>query len=390
LQAALEIKLLRNNKEPIKDISFKAENIKVEKVSNNIELLKKYNLIYENKYIIKYEFTAREIATKLELTDEEIKDVSFVSGWIDANCDGKFSKNYEKWVEIAICRGITKEMLVAMECIEASNNQELIDALNKYCCQHEINTPLRVAHFLAQAATESGGFTKFVEDGTYKESIAIQSSYYSAYRNSIEGKNIQLIPRKDRNGNIQRDNDGNIIYNCKQPEYFNCKYGGKQGNTKVEPLNPKKQYYYQINDGFNYRGRGLIQITFRDTYKNFTTRYNAKNPDDIKDFEANPNLLEQIKYAVASACDYWANKYNPKLGKNLNSLADEGVADEVMLKISGTVNGYWKLNADEFNHLSAYDKTLYTKANDNFYIKTPNGYNERLEKFHKLKQYLGL
>ncbi|MFA7030557.1 MAG: hypothetical protein WC179_09800, partial [Candidatus Cloacimonadaceae bacterium] len=42
---------------------------------------------------------------------------------------------------------ITKEMLNAI-CTNASTNQELLDALNKYCPQYEINTPLRIAHFL--------------------------------------------------------------------------------------------------------------------------------------------------------------------------------------------------------------------------------------------------
>jgi predicted chitinase len=298
----LEIKLLRDNKEPIKDISFKAENIKVEKVSNNIELLKKYNLIYENKYIIKYEFTAREIATKLELTDEEIKDVSFVSGWIDANCDGKFSKNYEKWVEITICRGITKEMLVAMECIEASNNQELIDALNKYCCQHEINTPLRVAHFLAQVAHESGCFRIFGEGIYYRLSTA-------------------LATWPSRNNDINRLSlDGRYL---KQPDLFNAVYGTRNGNS------------IGTNDGYNFRGRGLIQLTGRTNYTNYQASHNAKNPDDIQDFINNPDLIaSNINYAVESACWYWDSN-------QLNLLADKNTTDvtSVTKKVNGGTNG---------------------------------------------------
>ena len=57
----------------------------------------------------------------------------------------------------------TKEMLIAMGCIEASNDQTLIDALNKYCEQYEINTCLRIAHFLSQCAHESTSFTNFGE-----------------------------------------------------------------------------------------------------------------------------------------------------------------------------------------------------------------------------------
>lgn len=159
-----------------------------------------------------------------------------------------------------------------------------------------------------------------------------------------------------------------VDFKCKQPEYFNCKYGGKQENTKINPNDSNKQYYYQIEDGYKYRGRGLIQITRRSAYKNFTQRYNAKYPDDKQDFESNPNLIKEEKYAVASACDYWRN--NGIVQRDINVLADNGSDDSVVLSISREINGY----AQEI----------------------PNGYNDtnkplsRLQLFHKLKKYMRL
>lgn len=352
----LEIKLLRNNKEPIKDISFKAENIKVEKVSNNIELLKKYNLIYENKYIIKYEFTAREIATKLELTDEEIKDVSFVSGWIDANCDGKFSKNYEKWVEIAICRGITKEMLVAMECIEASNNQELIDALNKYCCQHEINTPLRVAHFLAQVAHESGCFSKFKEGDSYQHNAAKSfSKYYKYY------KNLENIYGKEKALDYNKFFPNKQKYS-KQPDLFNLVYSEENGNGDFES-----------GDGYKYRGRGLIQITGREKYQGFTNEHNRKNPNDNQSFIDNPDLVaSSINYAVESAC-YWWNNLSAR-GGSVNKYADKGTTKTDVYNVSWCVNSITK---QEKPFMPEYNKEA-------------NGLKDRWIKFEKIAKHLGI
>lgn len=67
-----------------------------------------------------------------------------------------------------------------------------------------------------------------------------------------------------------------------------------------------------------------------------------------------------------------------------------------MLRISAIVNGYFSKSVLEYNEFSNTEKSLYTKANNNLYIKTPNGYDEpnktfgRLQLFHKLKEYMGL
>jgi hypothetical protein len=54
------------------------------------------------------------------------------------------------------------------------------------------------------------------------------------------------------------------------------------------------------------------------------------------------------------------------------------------------VNGYHKETASAYNEFSESQKAKYTKAGDDLYLKTPNGYKERLENFHKLKQHMGL
>ena len=253
---------------------------------------------------------------------------------------------------------ITKEMLVAMGCTTASNNQPLIDALNKYCEQYEINTCLRIAHFLAQAGHESGGFTSFEEDDTYQESIAMRCSSYATYRATPTGRTVQLTARKNRDGTTQKDAQGNVIYNCKQPEYFNCKYANKNGNGD-----------FTSGDGHKYRGRGIIQLTGRNNYISYNTFHNTKNPNDTQDFVANPDLVKtNIEYRVESACWYWTE--HGIVNSNINDVADRCSDDSVVLTVSKEVNGYGQA--------------------------IPNGYNEpnkplsRLPLFHKLKNYMGL
>ena len=88
--------------------------------------------------------------------------------------------------------------------IEASNNQKLIDALNKYCCQYEINTLLRVAHFLAQVTHENGCFSKVIESMNYTEKRFLslykgtrKTDVYNVswYVNSKQQQNKPFMPK---------------------------------------------------------------------------------------------------------------------------------------------------------------------------------------------------
>ncbi|WP_198305567.1 hypothetical protein [Arcobacter vandammei] len=54
------------------------------------------------------------------------------------------------------------------------------------------------------------------------------------------------------------------------------------------------------------------------------------------------------------------------------------------------MNGYHNKNLSEYNELSPSDKEKYKKAEDNLYLKKPNGYDDRLDKFNKLKKHMGL
>ncbi|MDY0122361.1 MAG: glycoside hydrolase family 19 protein, partial [Sulfurimonas sp.] len=196
---------------------------------------------------------------------------------------------------------ITKEMLNAI-CPNAGSNQELLNALNKYCPQYQINTPLRIAHFLAQTAHESGCFQNFGEGIYYRLSTA-------------------LATWPSRNNDINKlPLDGRYL---KQPDLFNAVYGTRNGNIAG------------TDDGYNFRGRGLIQLTGRTNYTNYQASHNAKNSDDIQDFINNPSLIAtNINYAVESACWFWDSN-------QLNLLADQNVTDvtSVTRKINGGTNG---------------------------------------------------
>jgi predicted chitinase len=85
-------------------------------------------------------------------------------------------------------------------------------------------------------------------------------------------------------------------------------------------------------DGFKYRGRGLIQLTFKEGYRRFTELHNSRYPDDRRDFVAHPELvIEDMKYGVESAFAWWTFH-------NVNEICTGATPGDVM-KVTVRVNG---------------------------------------------------
>ena len=75
------------------------------------------------------------------------------------------------------------------------------------------------------------------------------------------------------------------------------------------------------DDGYNFRGRGLLHLTFRDNYHSYTTYlHNQGWLDNDIDFEAQPQLVtDSGVYALLSAVWVW-NTYRIG-GQNLYNIA---------------------------------------------------------------------
>ncbi|HGS4532513.1 TPA: type VI secretion system tip protein TssI/VgrG [Vibrio cholerae] len=239
---------------------------------------------------------------------------------------------------------ITKDMLNIV-CPNSGNNKELLDSLNKYCPMYEIDTPIRIAHFLSQIAHESGCFSSLTEGSNYSHMAAkLKFSKYRTYVDSLKSGSTNKFIRED---NPAR---------CKQPDLFNFVYSSSNGNGDEKS-----------GDGYKYRGRGLIQITGKDKYSRFTSVHNSKNPDDTQNFVINPDLVsENLNYAVESACIYW--RHWGALSKKFNANGDiniliDNAPNDVEL-ISQAVNG------GSYGH--------------------SNGLDDRIDKFNKIKNSLGL
>lgn len=184
--------------------------------------------------------------------------------------------------------------------------EEYIDALNTVLPENGIDTPLRVAHFLAQVIHESGHFKTNVENLNYSASV-LQSVFKKYFPNETIANEYARKPEK----------------------IANRVYANRMGNGDEAS-----------GDGWKYRGRGLIQLTGKNNYTACKT--------DMKiDIVKNPDLLLVPEYALKSACWFW-NK------NNLNQYADKDDIITITKRINGGTNGL----DDRKNILSKAKKIL--------------------------------
>ena len=204
---------------------------------------------------------------------------------------------------------------------------ETLEQLNQNLDVYKLDTTYRKAHFLGQVRKETGLYFKFVENLNYSpKGLEDTFSYFN--------KN----PSKARlYGRI----DG--VQEAQQVQIANRAYGNRGGNADIES-----------GDGWRYRGRGLKQVTLKSNYKNFTTDYSKVWNDDNPNFEDNPELLEQPKYAVRSAVWYW-------LHHELYLKADEGITDEAINSITRKINA--KTDQDSYAERRQFVRNAYDVIN---------------------------
>lgn len=165
--------------------------------------------------------------------------------------------------------------------------QSLSDILPKY----EINTPRRVAAFVAQCAHESGNF-KILKENLYYRSEGLMRVWPGRF-NTLEIANKYAM----------------------QPEKIaNKAYSDRMGNG------PESS-----GDGWKYSGKGLIQLTGKENYSRFSKSIHMP-------IEQIPEYLITFEGSVQSACWFWQDK-------NLNQFADSGDILTLTKRINGGTIG---------------------------------------------------
>lgn len=153
--------------------------------------------------------------------------------------------------------------LAALAAIVAEEAGRFLEPVNETCRTFEIVTPVRVAHFLAQTAHESALYTALVENLNYSARglLATWPKRFDAARAEAYARQPERIADY-----VYADRMGN----------------GPEGS----------------GDGWRFRGRGVLQVTGRATYREVGKFLGV-------DLEADPDLLATPRYAALAAGWYW-------------------------------------------------------------------------------------
>ena len=181
----------------------------------------------------------------------------------------------------------------------------VISMIPETAAKFNINTPLRLAHFLAQCGHESGGFKATSENLNY--SAKGLNGIFKKYFPTLESA---------------------LPYERKPEKIANKVYANRMANGTESS-----------GDGYKFRGRGYIQLTGKDNY----TQFGKAIGEDIL---SNPDVVSG-KYALLSAAWFWSKN-------GLNNLADGGSTDAVVTSITKRVNGGTIGLADRIKHFKEY------------------------------------
>lgn len=170
-----------------------------------------------------------------------------------------------------------------------------------------IDTEVKLAHFLAQCAHESGDFK-----------LTIENLNYGA--KGLRATFPKYFPTDELAASYER----------KPEKIANRVYGGRMGNGDEAS-----------GDGYRYRGRGYIQLTGKDNYKAFTAAIGA-------DCISNPDLVATT-YPLASAAWFFS--------KNCLKKAVDATEASVTA-VSKCVNGGTIGLPDRIKHFNDYYNLL--------------------------------
>ena len=181
---------------------------------------------------------------------------------------------------------ITADQLQLLAPNIRSNYRNAFANADQVLARYNINdTALRVAHFMAQVLHESGGLTILIENLNYRA-----------------GRLVEVWPARFRTVKDAQP----FAHN---PEGLaNKVYGGRMGNR--EP-----------GDGWRFIGRGLLQITGRESYERYGRALGIE-------LAVHPDLAFSAEWCLPLAAAEWT-------AAGCNALAD---ADD-MRKVTRAING---------------------------------------------------
>lgn len=182
---------------------------------------------------------------------------------------------------------------------------KFLEHINAVMVQYNINTIERQAAFLAQIAHESGDLSSVRENLNYSPE-ALMATFNTSKLTRFTKTTANQYGRTKEHPADQR-------------AIANIAYANRMGNGPASS-----------DDGWNFRGGGLGQLTGRNNY--------TKCGKSIRvDLANKPEWIERPDVGVLAFGWFW-NEGNPT-GRDLNILADTGEIDRVSWAVNGGDNG---------------------------------------------------
>lgn len=186
---------------------------------------------------------------------------------------------------------------------------QVLAEINVLVQKFNLNSGLRLSHFLAQCAHESGNFKVLNENLNY----------------SADGL-LKIFPK------YFKDKATADAYARKPEKIANRVYASRMGNGDEAS-----------GDGYKFRGRGFIQLTGKSNYQAFS--------DFIKeDCVASPDLVA-TKYPLTSAAFFFDKN-------KLWDICDKGATPEVVTLVTKRVNGGTHGLDDRLNKFNTFNSIL--------------------------------
>lgn len=190
--------------------------------------------------------------------------------------------------------------------------QSVADELNPHLAVFKLDTPLRRAHFFAQIKGETGnGMQPKRESWEYSPATLKRFSkiYYKDH------------PEEAEQDGYLKDQRGKIVRHADQDAIGRKHFSRLNGNRESHP-----------EDGSNFRGRGLLQITGYEKYSRFMNEYPKFWPGPVPNCVDDPELIVRFPYSIRSAAWFW-------LRYKVYIAADKGATPGDVANVTQRVNG---------------------------------------------------
>ncbi len=228
---------------------------------------------------------------------------------------------------------ITTEQMKAMFTTAADDKiEEARKAFNESFEKFSINRCVRKAHFFAQVLTEVGTGMKSPEESLNYTAENLKRTADDPKTGKKKGPFKYFRDNPDEADLYGRSK---TVPKADQEAIANRAYADRNGNGDVAS-----------GDGWNFRGKGFIQITGKGTYQEVQNEIDAKYPGSGVDIIARPADILEPRGGMISAMAYWSMK-------NLATKADVGATDKVVDSITDVVNkwtGSRQERKDNFNN----------------------------------------